>query len=360
MGFSISKDKKIILTFDFTKLVKLTDRYMPVISNWQQQSRWREFHRQHPTLIEHTKPYKAPPDLVNKLIQEGVVVHDREQTERIIYSHNYFRLKAYFIPFMVHGSSVFVPGTTFSAICELYQADQKIRDFLFPIIAELEIRIRAVIDNEVTRTTNDPFWHLNPSNFKDYEQVKTVLNKAGQRFKAGKQEFALHHLSRYYTARSFDYCRIPPFWVISEIFTFEQLNSVAKALDKTKFAVGNGNNKLHECAIKFGFTSYDSLLTNLKCIQALRNIAAHHSRLWNRNLQAPNAVNKKVTISPIQNNRLYSNLILLRVMCKSQNIPDGIAPFFSNLINVNPTLAAQMDSMGFPPHWETDPLWSST
>lgn len=164
-------------------------------------------------------------------------------------------------------------------------------------------------------------------------------------------------MGKYYNKRSFEYNRIPPLWVISEIFTIEHLLTVANSIDRTKFAI-TGGNKLNTCALKFGFNSYDSLMTNLKCILALRNIVAHHSRLWNRNLQAPKAVNGAVHKKPIQNNRLYSNLIMLRIMCKSQNIHDGIAPFFSNLINSNPTLAAQMDSMGFPPLWDTDTLWN--
>ena len=231
VGFSISKDKKVnfSFTFDFTNLVKFTDRYLPLstqyipaISNWHQQRQWRVFHNLNPVLIEHTKPYKAPADLVNKLMQEGLQVQDRRQAEKIIYSHNYFRLKAYFIPFMIHGTSTFTPGTTFDAVYALYQADQKIRDFLFPIIAQLEIRIRAVIDNEVTKATNDPFWHLNQENFTNFFEIQKVLDKAGQRFEKGGQEFALHHMAKYYNKKSYDYCRIPPFWVISEIFTVNQ------------------------------------------------------------------------------------------------------------------------------------------
>lgn len=355
VGFLFSK-RKVIFSIDLAKLVEKINTSIPAIPAWVHQSKWREFHDQHPHLIEHTKPYKTPQELVSKLIAHGLDVTDVTLAEKIIYNNNYFRLKAYFIPLM-DANGAFKPSTTFNTIYDLYLADQQIRDFLFPIIAILEVRMRAVIDNEITRSTTDPFWHLNPENFNNYESVKKVLDKAGQRFRSSPQEFAVHHMSKYYTSKSFDYNRIPPFWVISEMFTIEHLLSVANNVNKAKFANGAGLNSLNDCAVQFGFTSYDSLMTNLKCILGLRNISAHHSRIWNRNLQAPSAIGKKITLKPTMANRLYSSLVMLRIMCKSQGIDDGIKDFFNNLIASHPIFYEQRHSMGFPEDWSTDPLW---
>lgn len=356
VGFLFSK-KKLTFTLEYSKLLEKTHKYFPLLSTWSQQVKWQQFHKEYPGLTEHTKPYKSPTELLNKLMGEGLHIPNQLLAENIIYTHNYFRLKAYFIPLMEENGK-FKPNTTFNTIYDLYLADQKIRDFLFPIIALLEIRIRAVIDNEITRSTSDPFWHLNPENFKKFDNIKKVLDKAGQRFTTGQQEFALHHMSKYYTLKSFDYKRLPPFWVISEIFTIEHLLTVANNIDRTKFACSGGNT-LNNCAVKFGFTSYDSLMTNLKCILAIRNISAHHSRIWNRNLQAPSTITKHILIKPPtkKNNRLYNNLVMLRIMCKQQGINDGIGEFFADLIANQPTLDKQRQSMGFPEFWETDPIW---
>ena len=359
MGFLFSNSKrKLSLTFEYSFLVENAYKYAPFLSNWSQQLKWKQFYKKYPNLVEHTKPYRKPSELVHKLISEGVDIQDESFAERIIYSHNYFRLKAYFIPFM-NDDGAFKPNTNFNNIYNLYLADQKIRDFLFPIISMLEVQMRAVIDNQITCSTNDPFWHLDPSNFIQYEEIKTVLNKAQSRFKVGKQEFAVHHLSKYYTSKSFDFNRIPPFWVISEVFTLEQLMTFANKIDPEKFSSA-GANSLNDCAIEFGFSSYNSLKTNLQCLRALRNICAHHSRLWNKNLQAPNAVNKHLKFKPPQNmnNRLYSYLVMLRIMCKKRGINDGIKDFFSNLMASHPIFQEKRKSMGFPDSWEQDPLWS--
>lgn len=355
--FSTSK-KKLSLTFEYSFLVESTYKRAPFLADWSQQLKWKKFYKNNPNLTEHTKPYRKPSELVNKLIFEGVDIQDLVLAEKIIYSHNYFRLKAYFIPFM-NDDGTFRPNTNFNSIYDLYLADQRIRDFLFPLIALLEVQIRAVIDNEITSSTNDPFWHLDPSNFIGYTEIKIVLDKVGNRFKTSQQEFVKHHVSKYYTSKSFDFKQIPPFWVISEIFTIEQLQTFANKIDPKKFS-SSGSNKLNACALQFGFNSYNALTTNLKCIRDLRNVCAHHSRLWNRNLAAPNAVIKKLKFKPQknQNNRLYSHLVMLRIMCKKRGINDGIKDFFVNLIASHPIFQEQKQSMGFPANWEEDPFWN--
>lgn len=150
---------------------------------------------------------------------------------------------------------------------------------------------------------------------------------------------------------------MPPFWIVSEIFTLEQLCTVVKNIEKGKFMGRNGKNKLDQCAREFGFDKYDSLVTNLQCILSLRNICAHHSRVWNANLQNPNGIIPKLTIKPDKPNRLYSQLVMIRIMCKAQGIDDGIDQCFLELINRNLILRRDQGSMGFPENWATDPFW---
>lgn len=351
-GFLRFKMAKIILT-----LKQFLRRRWVAVDNYFKKKDWEDFSTENPHLIEYKKNYKSPTELVTKLIADGLKISSRKIAEDIIYNNNYYRFKAYFLPFFDKNGS-FDSRTYFSQIYGLYLIDQKIRDFLFPIVAKLEIRIRANIDNLVTSETTDPFWHLNPAYFSKYEEVKRAMDKASSRFAAGKQEFALHYKKKYYTRASYDYKLTPPFWIISEILTVEQLLSVAKNINKEKFALSAGKNKLNDCAKNFGFDSYESLMTNLSCILEIRNLCAHHTRLWNRNLKNPSAISKKISVKISHPNRLYSHLVMLRIMCKHQNIEDGIKDFFKRAIDSNGTLKRDMNSMGFPEKWETDPFWS--
>lgn len=334
----------------------LKKAYNWLLTRLLQPIRWRTFIRKNPHLSEYSKPYQAPDDLVNKLVAQGLSIPNTQHASKVIFRQNYFRLKAYFIPFLDANLNQFYAGSSFPEIEDLYAADQKIRDFLLPLLAELEVRIRSVLDNVLTSSTNDPFWHLNPTLFINYDAVERALSKAESRFLTGKQEFVVHYKGRYFTRKSYRFRRLPPFWILSEIFTLEQLLSLARSLNKDKFALSKRKNQLNECATPFGFDSYDSLITNIKCLLELRNICAHHSRVWNKNLQAPSAIGKLAPKAE-HANRLYSQLVMLRHMCKSQGIPDTIQPFFSGLFASVPIFQRDMASMGFPVDWDIHPFW---
>ncbi|URI09432.1 Abi family protein [Aquincola tertiaricarbonis] len=306
------------------------------------------------------KPYRAPRDLVLKLASEGLSIPDRKAAEAIIFRENYFRFKAYAIPFFDKQAGAFHPNTAFADIHELYCADQKLRDFLLPVIAQLEVRIRATVDNVITGITGDPFWHINPQSYKKFENVERALEKAQQRFGQGKQEFVLHYRSRYFTKRSYDFRLSPPFWIISEIFTLEQLLTVCRCLnDKSAhFAESPGSNKLDRAAKAFGLNSWGALVTNLSCLLELRNLCAHHSRLWNRNLQNPGGLRGKHEFAPSHPNRLYSHLLMLRVCCSAQGIQDGIRNFMQSMFSTVPIFSRDMANMGFPTDWSADRVWT--
>lgn len=323
------------------------------------QRQWAEFQTQNPTLVEYTKPYREPAELAFKWISQGLVISNRKQAERIIFRENYFRFKAYAIPFFDKTTDRFHAGTTFEDLHVLYCADQKLRDFLLPLLAQLEVRIRATVDNVITSVTQDPFWHINPTYFNNFSNVERAIKKAQQRVEQGKQEFIVHYRDRYYTKKSYDYRRTPPFWIVSEIFTLEQLLSICKSLNQkhSKFMVSTGKNKLDNAAVPFGLNSYGALTTTLGCILELRNLCAHHNRLWNRNLKSPAGLKGKHSIEPSHPNRLYSHLLMLRICCKAQGINDGIKPFMVDMFATVPVFSRDMASMGFPLNWETDPIW---
>lgn len=325
----------------------------------ENQRLWAKFHAKNVTLLDYGKPYRTPRQLVHKLSLEALDVPDRAFAEDVIFRENYFRFKAYRSPFFDKAAGKFYPGTTFDDLYGLYCADQKLRDFLIPLLAQLEVRIRATIDNVVTSATNDPFWHINTAYFQNFSDVGRALNKAQQRFNQGKQEFVVHYREHYFTNRSYAYRHTPPFWIISEIFTIEQLLSVCKSLNEKcpTFMVSAGKSKLERAAKSFGIDSYSSLMTNLSCILELRNVCAHHSRLWNRNLQNPAGIKNKHSIKVSRPNRLYSHLLMIRLACRAQAIPDGIAPFMAKMFASIPVFARDMTSMGFPADWQNDVIW---
>ncbi|MES2757250.1 MAG: Abi family protein [Pseudomonadota bacterium] len=321
---------------------------------------WQGFLSDNPTLTPYNKPYLNPQALVSKMAGQGLKIKNSKASEKIIYRNNYFRFKAYAIPFIDLTTKKYHVGVAFDDIENLYLSDQRLREFVFSLIGELEIRIRSTVDNVVTSATGDPFWHIDRSLFDKYEKCAPAIKKANGRFQSSQLEYALHYKNRYYTPRGYEDRKTPPFWILSEILTIEHLLSIANALSRQAppfLTTLAGDSKLNKCARDFGFNSYDTLMTNLQCLLELRNICAHHSRLWNRNLQAPKDISKKVVWKPTHSNRLYSALVMLRIMCKEQGIQDNIQATISSLFAATPVFARDMHSIGFPAAWQTDPIW---
>jgi hypothetical protein len=127
---------------------------------WSQRRGWATFLLGNPTLAEYQKPYLEPRQLAYKLVSQGLITGNRKQAEQIIFRENYFRFKAYAVPFFDQISGRFHPGTTLQDLHDLYCADQQLRDFLPPILAQLEVRIRATVDNVITAITKDPYQML--------------------------------------------------------------------------------------------------------------------------------------------------------------------------------------------------------
>jgi abortive infection bacteriophage resistance protein len=109
------------------------------------------------------------------------------------------------------------------------------------------------------------------------------------------------------------------------------------------------------------FTVFESWLTAL---QAIRNIAAHHSRLWNRELgykpMIPRLKKHPEWHYPaeIKNNRLFGILSVIKYLLDqidTENIGKKWKKELVELLRVNPDIP--IDIMGFPINWQDSPIW---
>lgn len=96
-------------------------------------------------------------------------------------------------------------------------------------------------------------------------------------------------------------------------------------------------------------------------LATVRNICAHHSRLWNRRFTVTFPIAQKPakladTIVPEADRKLYNTLaILLHSMAIIS--PESDWPYrLATLIAENPT--RDFAAMGFPDDWKKRPLWA--
>lgn len=93
----------------------------------------------------------------------------------------------------------------------------------------------------------------------------------------------------------------------------------------------------------------------------IRNVCAHHSRLWNRGLavrpDAINDLNWQLPITP-RNDRIFFILLILRTLLLSTgNGKSWVADVNLLLAPIASNNQFRL-SMGIPPNWEQHPIWS--
>lgn len=301
---------------------------------------------------------------IDLLINRGLAINDRERAKRHLSCISYYRLSAYMLPYKKweHGicTNAFLDNTNWDKVYNLYVFDRKLRLLIFDAIERIEIAIRAQIIYQLSHKYGS-HWQDNPHIFK----VEKRINKNGdekiidvfadiqkhikEQLKNNKAEvFIQHYVTKY------DIPAMPPYWMSVEIMYFNHLSKICAQLKERSdvFAIS----KLFELPP-------DVFCSWLHAINYIRNICAHHARLWNRDM---NIVPKKLDLSKnkvwianpktVQRGKLYYFLCMLNYLLQTIN-PNSkykvrliaLLEEYKDVVNAG--------YMGFPSKWEEDALW---
>ena len=176
------------------------------------------------------------------------------------------------------------------------------------------------------------------------------------RAKDSNEVFVEHYRQKY--AEPF----MPPLWVVTELMTFGELSRW--------FALTKDLNVKSAVAKDLGLPNREVLEGTLQLLSYIRNICAHHGRLWNRQTvkRLPNikrfkddlVVVQTVTDKGVQTqpaNFIYNALVALAHMLSRQSPDTSFAQRVVALVRTRST--NQLRAMGFPIDWETRPCWST-
>jgi Abortive infection bacteriophage resistance protein len=167
-------------------------------------------------------------------------------------------------------------GARFESAVNLYIFDKKLRLLVLDALERIEIALRVDISHLLGQLS--PFAYLEPDYFKDIfskrlnpktgviPQHQWLQNHA-QLISRSREEFILHAKEKY---------GLPvPIWVACEVWDFGTLSRLFKGMLPEQQTV---------IARKYDIEKGETLESWLRCLNYLRNVCAHHSRLWNRNM----------------------------------------------------------------------------
>lgn len=290
------------------------------------------------------KSPKTYQELIQILKSRNLLISDESEAIDFLSRVHYYRLSAYFLPFQSIKDS-FNPNTTFEDIVRLYEFDIELRKFVFAYIEKVEIALRAKMVQIHTQRYGalgyaENIKSLDITNMKNMS-VYGEVTQSIQKEKLRTKELFVKHFKDDYNMKDL------PLWACVELLSFGSLSklfSVFTPQDKQVILQDFGSN-LHPKP----FQNW------LMCLNTIRNICAHHARLWNREVGTGFKLPKKVSFlhANVNNKKIFFALSVLAEILKDSSIKSG----FKALLDKYPTIPTK--SMGIPQCWEALSPWSN-
>jgi abortive infection bacteriophage resistance protein len=299
------------------------------------------------------------------LKSRGLRIDDEERAKRHLRNVSYYRLSAYMIPFMQIGPygeklDMFTPDTTWDNVYDLYKFDRKLRLLVFDAIERIEIALRTLLIYQLSHKygshwQNDPSIFMAPKVYKKtgkvYDVYSDIQNHISEQLNANQKViFIKHYIDTY------DDPKTPPSWMSVELLYFNELSKIFQNLKDRGDRINISKS--------FDIKDDGIFCSWLHTLNYIRNICAHHSRLWNISLaipprkyynRSPKMWFTDYEIASVQSSRMYYSLSLILYLLQTVNPKTKFRNHFYSLINKYPI--ANLGHMGFPNNWEEHPLW---
>lgn len=297
--------------------------------------------------MKYEKPPLSLAQQLDLLESRGLLVSDRKAAETSLSNISYYRLSAYMLPYKEPGQDRFKSGTSFEQILHTYVFDRELRMLVFDTIEPIEIAFRTQAIYHPSMELG-AFWYEVESNFQVGMSVVEQLAVIDEKVSRSKETFIEHFKSRY-TAQE-----RPPAWMLFEILSFGQLTTLVFNL--SSYSARNA------IASHFGFpgTQRHIFESWIQSIVYVRNICAHHSRLWNRKLvYQPSHLAKTqfhwISNKQVTNTKIFYFLSALLFLTKRITADTRFAKRLLALIDAHPDVP--VSEMDFPNDWKEQPLW---
>ena len=283
------------------------------------------------------KPHLTFLQQVQMLRERGLNVEKEEDLLLFLQRVSYFR----FIPFCrlfeeEPNTHIFKPETHFEKIQRHYLFDRALKLLVFDLIEEFEIGFRTCFSHEYSKT-EDPnnyvdvpgnsirsWWYEDKSIFRNVINYVKDFNTIIYEVDRAKNDPLIRHYGKTYNAPS-----TLPSWMIFEVVS---MGTISRLFSNLKITQPKRN-----LTNFYGLPSPNILENWVFNIVFVRNICAHHGRLWNRSLKTlifPEKIveHQWLINTAISPNKLYS---LLSALIYLQNRVSSTQRFiiqFKNLL----------------------------
>jgi len=296
--------------------------------------------------------YNKPPLSIQEQIQRfkdrGLTFGDEKRAAHYLSNISNYRLRAYTYPFQDNSDHKhpFLTEMSFEELISLYVFDRKLRILLFNAIEKIEIALRTKIIYEYSMDCGYGNWYEDKTMYFDQLQFEEHMETLLHEIDRSNETFIDHYKTKYTQPEN------PPAWMALEVASFGLLSKLYRNLLNSKLKT--------KVAREFGLTNSVVLSSWMFAFSNMRNIVAHHGRLWNRRFVASIQL-PKYTLSPfLKNTNIYPNKIYALMSCMNYILREispnnSFVTDFKNLLQTSDFIF--LHEMGFPTGWEDEVIW---
>ena len=299
---------------------------------------------QNMTQRTYTKTFLSHQAQIALLKSRGMSIADERKALHLLENISYYRFSGYWYPLLSDKQNhVFKSGATFEAAFNLYRFDSELRKLIITELEKIEVAIRSKMAY-VLSTAHNIFWIEDAALFTNPSVHLSTLSKIEEELERSDEEFIVAFKSKYVN-------RFPPSFILLEITSFGALSRLYGNLKPGK--------PKKDIAKMFGLP--DRVFASwLHSLVYIRNVCAHHARIWNRPMSIQplfprNASNAWITNRQTGINRVFYALSMILYLLNTINPNHTFKQKLENLFCKYPNV--DRAAMGFPAGWLTEPLW---
>lgn len=298
----------------------------------------------------YTKPWLSVADQVSKLVSRGLEINDPNDAASFLRHVNYYRFAGYCLPFE-QPKHTFPSGVTFEQVKFAYTFDAQLRDLFTEALELIEIDLCTSVAQSFGQKYG-AFGHTLAANFHRRFDFNTThphwLSKLHDETTRSSEIFVAHFRHRYSEFPDL------PIWVATEVMSFGSLSRMVRALHK---------HDRQAIAREYG-VSAKVLSSATHHFAYVRNLCAHHLRLWDRVWSIKPDLPQDFKLSPpnaVSNQRLLATLLLMRKLLLRSPQIRADANAWRDRVNAllsNPPAAPNAATlMGLSNNWDQRPVW---
>lgn len=329
-------------------------------------------------MTEYAKPWLSFDQQLDQLESRGVIISDREAGTRLMAAVGYYRVSGYLYPLRqselhpddngrprVQIFNQYRAGTSLTNAEDLIDFDRRLRMLVLDGVERIEVSLRTQLAYALGHRS--AFAHLDQPNFIGTFTDPTVdsetflegpskhelwIERITARAAESDEAFVTHFRDKYDGSM--------PIWVLTEILEMGHLGRLYGGLV---------NSIATEIAGSYGVPTKKMLGSWISSLNYVRNVAAHHARLFNRKLVvAPSRPNhdQVMLLGHLKDQRtskqtfgVYNALAVMAYLVGVIDPDCGWSARVVELIDAFPSgTHLTPEAMGFPPQWATENIWS--